>query len=73
MLNGDSFRYLGEWRGDNSAVLEFAADIDGITINSVTSIHRRRPHRSLQGDGASAQGHQLLHRMMAEQLATVRR
>ena len=24
VLNGESFRYLGEWRGDNSAVLEFA-------------------------------------------------
>ena len=38
VLNGLSFRYLGEWRSDKSAVLEFATDIDGITINGVDII-----------------------------------
>ena len=38
VLNGESFRYLGEWRGDKGAVLEFATEIDGITINGVDII-----------------------------------
>jgi len=38
VLNGESFRYLGEWRSDKGAVLEFATEIDGITINGVDLI-----------------------------------
>jgi hypothetical protein len=38
-LFGDSdFRYVGEWFGDRSAVLEFVAKIDGIHINGVDLI-----------------------------------
>lgn len=37
-LNNDSFHYLGRWDGDNSAVLEFATEIDGIRINGVDMI-----------------------------------
>ena len=36
---GDSkFEYVGEWKADNSAVLEFTAEIDGIKINGVDMI-----------------------------------
>jgi len=38
VLGNDSFRYLGEWTADGSAVLEFATEIDGITINGVDMI-----------------------------------
>ena len=38
VLNNASFRYLGEWRAEGSAVLEFATEIDGITINGVDMI-----------------------------------
>ena len=38
VLNGPSFAYLGEWRGDKSAVLEFSTEIDGITINGADLI-----------------------------------
>ena len=71
VLNGDSFRYLGEWRADNSAVLEFATEIDGITINGVDII-------KFADDGSiisfkvmvrPLKAINLLHRMMAEQLA----
>lgn len=32
------FRYIGEWIGENSAVLEFSARIDGIEIDGVDMI-----------------------------------
>jgi hypothetical protein len=34
----DSFRYVNETTGDNSAVLEFVVDIDGIKVNGVDMI-----------------------------------
>ena len=39
-LFGDSdFRYVNQWYGQCSAVLEFVADIDGIHVNGVDVIH----------------------------------
>ncbi len=38
VLNGPSFRYLGEWVGADSAVLEFEAEVDGLTVNGVDMI-----------------------------------
>jgi SnoaL-like domain len=38
-LFGDGdFRYVGQWFGERSAVLEFVAEIDGIHINGVDLI-----------------------------------
>jgi hypothetical protein len=37
-LGNDSFRYVGEWHRTNSSVLEFTAEIDGITINGIDMI-----------------------------------
>jgi len=34
----DSFHYVNETTGDNSAVLEFVVDIDGIKVNGVDMI-----------------------------------
>jgi hypothetical protein len=39
VLNNDSFHYVGEWHGENSAVLEFQTVIDGIQVNGVDMIH----------------------------------
>lgn len=39
ILNNDSFRYIGEWFGENSAVLEFETVIDGLQLNGVDMIH----------------------------------
>jgi SnoaL-like domain len=37
---GDSdFRYTGHWYEERSAILEFAANIDGIYINGIDMIH----------------------------------
>ena len=37
-LGNDSFRYVGEWHRENSAILEFTAEIDGIKINGIDMI-----------------------------------
>jgi hypothetical protein len=39
VLNNGNFRYVGEWHGDSSAVLEFETVIDGIQVNGVDIIH----------------------------------
>jgi len=38
VLGGPGFRYVGEWRSANGAVLEFENEIDGIKINGVDII-----------------------------------
>jgi hypothetical protein len=38
VLGNPSFRYLNEWHAERSAILEFACEIDGITINGVDMI-----------------------------------
>jgi hypothetical protein len=43
-LGNDTFRYVGEWHRENSAILEFTAEIDGIKINGIDMI-------SCDGDG----------------------
>ena len=37
-LGNDCFRYVGEWHRENSAILEFTAEIDGIKINGIDMI-----------------------------------
>jgi hypothetical protein len=39
VLMNDSFRYIGEWFGESSAILEFEAVIDGMQLNGVDMIH----------------------------------
>ena len=39
VLMNDSFRYIGEWFGETSAVLEFETVIDGLQLNGVDMIH----------------------------------
>jgi SnoaL-like protein len=38
MFGGTDFRYVEEWVGDRSAVLEFAATVDGVYVNGVDLI-----------------------------------
>ena len=37
-LRNDTFRYVGEWHRENSSILEFTAEIDGININGIDMI-----------------------------------
>ena len=71
VLGGPGFAYVGEWRSDSGAVLEFEKAIDGITINGVDII-------SFSDDGRIThfkvmvrplKAINLLHRLMGEQLA----
>jgi hypothetical protein len=39
VFGGNDFRYVGQWFGDTSAVLEFVTEIDGIHVNGVDMIH----------------------------------
>jgi hypothetical protein len=71
VLGGPSFKYLGEWRNHNGAVLEFENEIEGIKINGVDIItfsddgnlitHFKVMVRPLKAMN-------LLHRLMGEQL-----
>jgi hypothetical protein len=38
VLGDENFRYTGEWLGDNSAIIEFENEIDGIKINGIDMI-----------------------------------
>ena len=38
-LGNDTFRYVGEWHRENSSILEFTAEIDGIKINGIDMIN----------------------------------
>ncbi|WP_156690035.1 nuclear transport factor 2 family protein [Mycobacterium sp. Marseille-P9652] len=39
LFGGADFRYVGRWYADDSAVLEFVAEIDGIHVNGIDMIH----------------------------------
>ena len=39
VLMNDSFRYVGEWIGERSAVLEFETVIDGLQLHGIDMIH----------------------------------
>jgi SnoaL-like domain len=38
LFSGTDFQYVGQWFGERSAVLEFAATVDGISVNGVDVI-----------------------------------
>ena len=71
VLGGPGFKYVGEWRSDNGAVLEFEKEIDGIVINGVDLI-------TFNADGQIThfkvmvrplKAMNLLHQLMGAQLA----
>ncbi len=61
MFAGTGFHYVEKWFGDNSAVLHFAAEVDGLTVEGIDMIHWNedgeitsvkvmiRPFKALQG------------------------
>jgi len=38
VLGNETFRYVGEWTGEKSAVLEFVTTVDGVEINGADFI-----------------------------------
>ena len=71
VLGGPGFAYFGEWTSANGAVLEFKTVIDGIEINGVDIItfdsEGRITHFKVMVRPLKAIN--MLHRLMAEQLA----
>jgi len=71
VLGGPGFRYVGEWRNDTSAVLEFENEIEGIKLNGVDIItfdaDDRITHFKVMVRPLKAVN--LLHRLMGDQLA----
>ena len=70
VLGGPGFKYVGEWRSDNGAVLEFEKEIDGIKINGVdiiTFADGKITHFKVMVRPLKAMN--LLHQLMGAQLA----
>ena len=70
-LGGPAFRYVGEWRADRGAVLEFENVIDGIKLNGVDIITFADDGRitNFKVMVRPLKAINLLHRLMGEQLA----
>lgn len=61
MFAGTGFHYVNQWYGPDSAVLEFAAEVDGLSVEGIDMIHWNdegkidsfkvmiRPFKALQG------------------------
>ena len=71
VLGGPGFAYVGEWRNDNGAVLEFEKEIDGIKLNGVDIIGFSDDGRIIHFNVMvrPLKAINLLHRLMGEQLA----
>src|SRR5438309_4886299 len=71
VLGGPGFKYVGEWRSERGAVLEFENEIEGIRINGVDimtfSYDGKITHFKVMVRPMKAIN--LLHRLMGEQLA----
>jgi hypothetical protein len=70
VLGGPGFAYIGEWRNDTGAVLEFENEIEGIKLNGVDIItfdsDGRITHFKVMVRPLKAIN--LLHRLMGEEL-----
>jgi hypothetical protein len=71
VLGGPGFRYIGEWRSANGAVLEFENEIEGIKLNGVDIISFSDDDRITRFKVMvrPLKAINLLHRLMGEQLA----
>ncbi len=71
VLNGESFRYVGEWFSHSSAVLEFTTVVNGIEINGVDIISWNAQGKitNFKVMVRPLKAVNLLHQMMAAQLA----
>jgi hypothetical protein len=71
VLGGPGFRYTGEWRSKDGAVLEFENDVEGIRINGVDIISFSEDDRIVHFKVMvrPLKAINLLHRLMGEQLA----
>lgn len=72
VLGGPGFRYIGEWRSDDGAVLEFETEIDGVLINGVDIIRLSEDRQRIASFKVMVRplkAVNLVHRLMGEMLA----
>ncbi|WP_322515451.1 nuclear transport factor 2 family protein [Rhodopseudomonas palustris] len=71
VLGGPGFTYVGEWRSDDGAVLEFENVIEGVKLNGVDIITFAEDGRITRFKVMvrPLKAINLLHRLMGEQLA----
>jgi hypothetical protein len=71
VLFNPSFRYVGEWRAERSAVLEFTTTIEGVEIDGVDIISWDEAGRIVEFKvmARPLKAINLLHRLMGERLA----
>ncbi len=71
VLFNPSFRYVGEWRAERSAVLEFTTTIEGVEIDGVDIISWDASGRIVEFKvmARPLKAINLLHRLMGERLA----
>jgi hypothetical protein len=71
VLNNESFAYVGEWRTERSAILEFNTTIEGILIDGVDIISWDEAGRIVDFKVMvrPLKAINLLHRLMGERLA----
>jgi ketosteroid isomerase-like protein len=71
VLFNETFNYIGEWRAERSATLEFVTTIEGIEINGVDIIAWDEAGRIVDFKvmARPLKAINLLHRLMAERLA----
>lgn len=71
VLGNPGFRYVGEWRADSSAILEFECEVGGVAINGIDMIGWNEAGRitSFKVMVRPLKAINMLHQMMASQLS----
>jgi hypothetical protein len=74
VLANESFRYVGYWRAETSAVLEFESTIDGVVVNGVDIIAWNADDRivSFKVMARPWKGLEKLRALMAERLEAMK-
>jgi hypothetical protein len=71
VLDNETFAYVGEWRAERSAVIEFKTTVEGIEIDGVDVISWGEDGRIIEFKvmARPLKAINLLHRLMGERLA----
>jgi ketosteroid isomerase-like protein len=74
VLGTPTFRYTGEWRAENSAIIEFENEVDGIKINGIDMIWWNEDGKisRFKVMVRPLQAVNKLHQMMGEMLAAAK-
>ncbi len=75
VLGDENFRYTGEWLAENSAIIEFENEIDGIKINGIDMIWWNEEGKisRFKVMVRPLQAVNMLHRKMGEMLGSMKK